>query len=123
MTLSDIFETIGMVVTAGSALVGAIHAVIPALDAYAKRTVWTGDDAAVGKLRSVVEWLIPMLDLVRRYTPRASLGPTTKTQPLATASNPRPSMRPLSGPPPAMPVTTTLKPWPEVMTPPEDPKL
>lgn len=77
-----------------------IRVAIPLLSALAARTATKADDEAVSRLATWVDWLIVMLDIIRRM-PRIVIGPLPSTQPIATSIRPAPMARPLSVPPPA----------------------
>jgi len=117
-------ETAWAVVGFTTSLAILIRGAIPVLANLALLTATRADDDFIAKLGPVLDKLIAALDIIRRG-PRLVIGPFPSTQPIARVAEPRPSMRPVSGAPPAPePVTTTLRQWPEVITPPgEEPKL
>ena len=102
----------------------AAHLAIPALAKWAESTPGTGDDELIAAWGKRIDTVLAVLDVIRRVLPRVVIGPTVRTQPLASVAG-RPTvpslapMRPLSAPPAPR---TTLQPWPEVIAPPEDPK-
>jgi hypothetical protein len=113
--------TAGLAVTTTIAI--SIRAAIPLLTKLADLTSTRVDNEFLLKLTPKLDALIAALDVLRRIMPRVVMGPLPSTQPIASASG-RPTrpppMKSISAPP--VP-TTTLRPWPEVITPidPEEP--
>jgi hypothetical protein len=101
-----------------------IRGAIPLLTKLADTTSTRVDNEFLLKLTPKLDALIAALDVLRRVMPRVVVGPLPSTQPIASASG-RPTvpppMKPISAPPAP---STTLRPWPEVITPPqgEEPK-
>jgi hypothetical protein len=94
-----------------------VHKAIPLLQKLADYTVTRADNNALLWLTPRLERLIGALDLLRRM-PRITMGPSLRTQPLASATG-RPTMPPISAPP--GPPIATLRPWPTVPTIPTEP--
>ena len=94
---------------------------------YAKRAESTpdlADDLEAAKWVARVDRIVAVLDIIRRCVPRVVVGPLPSTQPIASVTGrpTLPPMKPISSPPAP---STTLRPWPEVITPVEgeEPKL
>lgn len=106
-----------LAVTTSTAI--AIRAAIPMLTKLADSTSTRVDNEFLLKLTPKLDALIAALDVLRRIMPRVVVGPLPSTQPIASATG-RPTvpppMKPISAPPAP---STTLRPWPEVITPPE----
>lgn len=107
-------ETIAVLGAIGG-FAATVHRTIPLLQRAADYTVTRADNDMLLWLTPRIERLIGALDLLRRM-PRITMGPSLRTQPLASATG-RPTMPPISSPPAP---STTLRPWPEVITPPGD---
>lgn len=101
----------------------AIRGAIPLLTKLADMTSTRVDNEFLLKLTPKLDAVIGALDVLRRIMPRVVVGPLPSTQPIASASG-RPTrpppMKSISSPPAP---STTLRPWPEVITPPgEEPR-
>ena len=114
--LAHPYEALVWLLSATTAVATAAHLAIPALAKWAETTPGEEDDMLVATWGKRIDTVIAVLDILRRVMPRVVVGPTTRTQPLASVAG-RPTipslapMRPLSAPPPIG--ATTLKPWPE----------
>jgi hypothetical protein len=111
-------QTITAVLTVTTSIAVAIRGAIPLLTKLADMTSTRVDNEFLLKLTPKLDVAIAALDVLRRIMPRVVVGPLPSTQPIASASG-RPTMpppmKPISSPPAP---STTLRPWPEVVTPP-----
>lgn len=120
--LSHPYESLVSLLTVTTSIATVAHLAIPALAKWAESTPGDTDDKLVAKWGARIDAVIAVLDVLRRCMPRVVIGPTLRTQPLASVAG-RPTipslapMKPLSSPPPPR---TTLKPWPDAPVTPID---
>jgi len=110
-------ESITAVLAVTTTIAVAIRAAIPMLTKLADLTSSRADNELLLRAAPKLDAVIAALDVLRRVLPRVVVGPLPSTQPIASASGGRtipPPMRPISNPPAP---STTLRPWPTVMTP------
>lgn len=115
------YESLVWILGVTTSVAAAAHLAIPALAKWAEGTPGDSDDKLIAKWGARIDSVIAVLDIIRRVMPRVVIGPTVRTQPLASVAG-RPTipslapMKPLSAPPAP---STTLKPWPEPVTQPD----
>jgi hypothetical protein len=90
---------------ATTAIAAAVHRGIPMVTAFVLWTATKKDDEWLARWVPRINYMFAVADYLKRSLPHVVMGPHPDTQPIATLATlrPGPSMRPLSGLPPAPP--------------------